>query len=153
VDAPSNTSENGSSRSPVTPMGLPPLIGDRDERRKSAVAYVPANTTGFVNSEGKFETVKPEFRPLNGPFFKEPQWNARGESQESQRSLPSFDSLRSSMENNQGARSPNTRISSILNSSNEQPRARQTQSASPTTLSPAPTSPPRSARMNIQSLI
>lgn len=166
ADAPS---ENSLSRSPVTPMGLPPLIGDREERRKSAVAYVPLKTTGFVNSEGKFETVKPEFRPSNGSLFKEPQWSARGESpterrpQEptlgSQRSLPSFDSLRTSasresMENNPGPRSPNTAsISSILNSSNEQPRARHTQSASPTTLSPTPTSPPRSARMDIQSLI
>jgi len=169
VDAHSTASDNGSSRSPVTPMGLPPLIGDREERRNSAVAYLPPNTTGFVNSEGKFETVKPEFRPLNGPLFKEPQWGGRGESptgrrsQEptltSHRSLPSFDSLRSStsqesMENSPGQRSPNTAsISSILNSSNEQPRTRHTQSASPTTLSPAPTSPARSSRMNIQSLI
>jgi len=172
TDAPSLVSDNGSSRSPVASvisLGLPPLIGDREERRNSAVAYLPPNTAGFVNSEGKFETVKPDFRPFNGPLFREPQWGTRGESpverrpQEpilaSQRLLPSFESLRSSAgkestENNTAPRSPNTAsISNILNSSNEQPRARHTQSASPTTLSSAPTSPARSSRMDIQSLI
>ena len=163
VDAPPIASEHSSSRSPVTPMALPPLIGDREERRKSAVAYMPPKTTGFVNNEGKFETVKPDFKPLNGQLL---QWSPRGESPTERRpqeptirSLPSFDSLRSSvgqdsMENNPGTRSPKAAsISSILNSSNEQPRARHTQSVSPTTLSPAPTSPPRSARMDIHSLI
>lgn len=179
MDAPSLVSDNGSTRSPLTPIGLPPLTGSREERRNSAIAFLPANTTGFVNSEGKFETMKPEIKSACQPFFRDLQWGARGASpteQEAsrldpllsqpalrpqepsvvQRPLPSFDTLQNAApqeptEPNRSPKSPS--LSNILNSSNEQPRARWTQSASPPSLSPAPASPHSNSRMAIQSII
>lgn len=176
MDAPSLVSDNGSTRSPLTPIGLPPLTGSREERRNSAIAFLPANTTGFVNSEGKFETAT---KSACQPFFREPHWGPRGASpseQEAsrldpllsqpaprpqelsvvQRPLPSFDTLRTSApqeptEPNRSPKSPS--LLNILNSSNEQPRARCTQSASPASLSPAPASPHSNSRMAIQAII
>jgi len=177
MDAPSLVSDNGSTRSPLTPIGLPPLTGSREERRNSEIAYLPAHTTGFVNSEGKFETVKPEIKSACHSMFREPVWEPRGASPSEQdaqrldpqlpqvrpqeppvvqRPLPSFDTLRTitllePMESNKSPKSPS--LLNILNSSNEQPRARWAQSATPPSMSPPPASPHSTSRMAIKDLI
>lgn len=178
IDVPSLIPDNGSSRSPLTPIGLPPLTGSREERRNSAIAFLPPNTTGFVNSEGKFESIKSEIRGGCQPLFREPLWDPRGVSPIEQETpkldpllsqpiprpqeppvgqlpLPSFDTLRTvCQEQTEPSRSPKSpSLLNILNSSNEQPKARWTQSASPPALSSAPASPHSNSRMAIQAII
>jgi len=139
MNAPSLVSDNGSIKSPLTPIGLPPLPGSREGRRNSEIAYLPSHTTSFVNSEGKFETVKLETKSA----CHEPVWEPQGASPSErdaqlvdpqlrqvrpreppvlQFPFPSFDTLRTTtllepMESNKSPKSPS--LLNILNSSNE----------------------------------
>jgi Myb-like DNA-binding protein FlbD len=185
-EAPSLSSDSSLNISPLTPMGLPPLIGDRDERRNSQVAWIPPHTTGFVGSDGHFDAIpKVETKqayPAGPPLFREPQWHSRAESPvhrfghqisqhdlsgtTTQRPLPSYETLQLDISPPaqkilaSHAPSPPTArvgISSILNRSDEYPSARRHDIASsptsPASGSPHMTSPPRSAKMDITSLI
>lgn len=167
--------------SPLTPIGLPPLIGGRDERRHSEVAWLPPNTTGFVGNEGHFEPF-PRQSFNNGPVFREPQWQPpRRESpvdrlprtrsefgMMAQQPLPAYDSLQMSipppMHNilpSQGL-SPSSAtkagIPSILNqggtfSSMSKSHVSPGAPEAPSSLSLQTSSPLRSSKMDIASLV
>ena len=162
AEAPSLMSDNGSIRSPVTPVGLPPMHGAVDERRNSQAAVIPPHTLGFVNDSGRFEPVKAAERPI----FREPLWHpsstppqyqhqqrqhefslqplARGGVDQPQRALPSFDTLLAPPLSPRRAG-----LSSILNAPDSQMRRLSHGQAS----SPSQPSPGRSSKMDIGSLI
>jgi Myb-like DNA-binding protein FlbD len=170
VDAPpSLVSDCGSVRSPLTPIGLPPLIGDRDERRNSAVAIIPPHTTGFVNDSGRFETVSMKSEESPATLFRNPDWSRRSDSPTQpashpygypqlphpsppQLALPPFDSLTlppiEALSQSQHSHS-RVGLSSILNATDEQPR----RPTPPLAVSPSQPSPIRSSRMEIGSLL
>jgi len=165
------------SISPSASIGLPPLIGGRDERRHSQVAWLPAHTTGFVGNEGHFEPF-PRHTFNEGPVFKEPQWQPlRRESPidrlprphsefglVAQQPLPAYDSLHMTMPQSMGgilqsqslSLSPSsaskTGLPSLLNGayhSLSKPHAPE----SPTSLSLQTSSPSRNHKMDISSLV
>ncbi|KIW02310.1 uncharacterized protein PV09_06457 [Verruconis gallopava] len=169
--------------SPLTPIGLPPLIGGRDERRHSEVAWLPPNTTGFVGNEGHFEAF-PRQPFNNAPVFREPQWQpARRESpvdrlprtqshpdfgMMNQQPLPAYDSLQLNMQPSMhNILPPHTLsppsaskvgISSIINGNGVPPNASRShvspsEPSSPNSMSIQGSSPPRSSKMDIASLV
>ena len=176
----SGPSDGSIGISPLTPIGLPPLIGGRDERRHSEVAWLPANTTGFVGNEGHFE---PFPRPAvnNGPVFKEPQWQpTRRESPVDrlarphsdfgmmQQPLPAYDSLHMNMPSSMGTILPSQSLSlspssahkagipSIINGgfpSMSKSHGSMGAPESPNSMSLQTSSPPRSSKMAIASLV
>jgi Myb-like DNA-binding protein FlbD len=187
-ETPSLNSDTSLNISPLTPMGLPPLIGDRDERRNSQVAWIPPHTTGFVGSDGRFDAIpKADTKhghsyPVGPPMFREPQWQARAQSPVyrfshsthqhellgtvSQRPLPAYETLQLDVplpaqkilaSQASSPLSARVGISSILNRNDEYPSTRRQETssnpASPVSTSPQMTSPPRSTKMDITSLI
>jgi Myb-like DNA-binding protein FlbD len=175
--------DGSASISPLTPIGLPPLIGGRDERRHSEVAWLPPNTTGFVGNEGHFEPF-PRQAFNNGPVFREPHWQPpRRESpierlprtqshsdfgMMSQQPLPAYDSLHMSIPPPMHSILPSQTlspqsasklgISSIINQTSAHssiPKSYVPPSvpASPNSMSLQTSSPPRSSKMDIASLV
>lgn len=164
--------------SPLTPIGLPPLIGGRDERRHSEVAWIPQNTPGFVGNEGHFEPF-PRQTFNNGPIFREPQWQpARRESpverlprapsdfgMMSQQPLPAYDSLQMSIPPPMHTILPSQTLSpssasklgiqSIVNASYPSMSKSHTSSGGPDSPNSLlqTSSPPRSSKMDIASLV
>jgi Myb-like DNA-binding protein FlbD len=177
-ETPSLVSDSSISISPMTPIGLPPLIGDRDERRNSQVAWIPPNTTGFVGNDGHFDIItRAETKHASpyhsAPTFRDPQWTPRTDSSQStlshnhpgmlsQQPLPPYESLQfhdhpppaQKMVQSHATSPPPQRvgISSILNQNDEFPVSKR-QPSSPTSASIHTASPQRSSKMEITSLI
>lgn len=172
-------SDGSTSISPLTPIGLPPLIGGRDERRHSEIAWLPQNTTGFVGNDGHFEAFQRQ--AFNHPVFREPQWHPRRDSPVHrlskaqshpdfgyvQQPLPAYETIQLNMPPTMHnilpsqTLSPSSAskfgISAIMNQSNDASGARSHVShgdpASPNSLSHHTASPPRSSKMDINNLV
>jgi Myb-like DNA-binding protein FlbD len=183
TETPSLVSDSSLNVSPLSSMGmgLPPLIGDREERRNSQIAWLPANTTGFVGTDGTFDSYAKHDRKQasvyhgHQPAFREPQWQPRkdspappfGHSLFSHQPLPSYETLQLSIPPptqgilaSQSSSPPSSNrvgISSILNDKNERPSSKGQQfssrPASPTAFpSPVTHSPTRSSKMDIKAI-
>jgi Myb-like DNA-binding protein FlbD len=168
TDTPSLVSDSSFNISPLSSIGLPPMMGD-NERRNSSLPYIPPHTTGFVGPDGTFDAYprQPAF-PLSNPPFRELQWAARNPTPPSlghfpftQRQLPPYENLQVSIPPptqgilpSQTSSPPCSRVGipSILNENNERTSSSGNPSSQP--VSPtAQSSPPRHAKMDINSLV
>jgi len=174
TDTPSLVSDSSFNVSPLSSIGLPPLMGDRDERRNSLLPYIPPHTTGFVGADGTFDAYpRHEMKQLSGfpmvhPSFREPQWAQRkpsppslGHFQFTQRPLPSYENLHVNIppptqgilaSQSSSPSSMRVGISSMLNEKNERPSSNGQQFSQPVSPTAQP-SPPRHAKMDISSLV
>lgn len=84
AETPSLVSDNSINVSPLGSFSRQSMVFDNRDERRHSIPYIPANTTGFVNSNGTFDAYsRPDFnKPMSSVFtsgdhFRNPQWTSR----------------------------------------------------------------------------